>query len=319
MMRTVIFAAMAFALSGLADAGLNDASAASRVWLSAAKGVDSNPCSLQAPCRTFLAALNKVDTGGEIDFLDPGGYGFADITKAVSIVNDGIGEAGSQGSGGVSAAIFVRAGATEDVVIRGLTIEGARTTPNGVDFISGRTLTIQNCVIRNFTQFGVLAENAAAGKLEIIGSTIMDNYRGVNIATTGNGYIYAAIDKSTISNNVLNVAVDGVNNSGIGDDATKVTVSNSQIAFGTEGVVTTARPQPTNVVLSNNVISHHTGSGVHAERNGAQAVITLANNTITHNAIGINNNGTIYTFDDNHVYQNNTDAIGASLIFEGTR
>jgi hypothetical protein len=39
------------------------------------KGTDSGACSLAAPCRTFAFALTQTAAGGEIDVLDPAGYG----------------------------------------------------------------------------------------------------------------------------------------------------------------------------------------------------------------------------------------------------
>jgi hypothetical protein len=289
------------------------ASAASRVWLSG-KGNDGNPCTLQAPCRTLNTALGVVDAGGEIDFLDPAGYGFAYIFKSVSIVNDGVGEVGSQGNGTLPYAITVAAGPNDVVLLRGLTIEGAHTVANGIDFQSGGILTVQNCTVRNFTSFGIWAENSAPSNLQILNSTITDNFRGVNIATKGTGLIRAVIDHSVISNNALNVAVDGVNNSAQSTNITKVTISNSVIAFATgDGVVTTASPQNTNVVLSNNIISNNPGNGVQANNNGGSAVVALSRNTISHNGVGVLNNGYVFSSLDNDIFQNNTDIAGGTF------
>ena len=47
---------------------------ASRTWVSGV-GDDANPCSRTAPCKTFAGAISKTATGGEIDALDPGGFG----------------------------------------------------------------------------------------------------------------------------------------------------------------------------------------------------------------------------------------------------
>ena len=44
-------------------------------------GNDADPCSRTAPCRTFAGALIKTAINGEIDALDPGGYGTVNITK----------------------------------------------------------------------------------------------------------------------------------------------------------------------------------------------------------------------------------------------
>jgi hypothetical protein len=61
-------------------------------WVSG-HGTDSGACPLAAPCRTFAFALTQTAAGGEIYVLDPAGYGTVTITKAISIVNDGVGVA----------------------------------------------------------------------------------------------------------------------------------------------------------------------------------------------------------------------------------
>src|ERR1700751_3399507 len=62
--------------------------AQTRVFV-AAQGSDSNPCTFAAPCRTFQHAHNSVVDNGEIDVLDPAGYGALTITHAISIQGHG--------------------------------------------------------------------------------------------------------------------------------------------------------------------------------------------------------------------------------------
>src|SRR5215467_10548820 len=57
---------------------------ASRTWVSGV-GDDANPCSRTAPCKTFAGAISKTATGGEINCLDPAGYGAVTITKSITI------------------------------------------------------------------------------------------------------------------------------------------------------------------------------------------------------------------------------------------
>ena len=57
---------------------------AQRVFVSAT-GSDGNPCSFASPCRTFQHAHDVASANGEIDVLDPAGYGAVTITKAISI------------------------------------------------------------------------------------------------------------------------------------------------------------------------------------------------------------------------------------------
>ena len=49
-------------------------SQATRTWVSGV-GDDANPCSRTAPCKTFAGAISKTAPAGEINCLDPGGFG----------------------------------------------------------------------------------------------------------------------------------------------------------------------------------------------------------------------------------------------------
>ena len=57
---------------------------ATRTWVSGV-GDDFNPCSRTAPCKTFAGALPETAAGGEIDTLDPGGFGAVNINKSITI------------------------------------------------------------------------------------------------------------------------------------------------------------------------------------------------------------------------------------------
>src|SRR5947208_4718790 len=74
-----VFVAVLVATSAFAQA--------TRTWVSGV-GDDANPCSRTAPCKTFAGAISKTAAAGEIDALDPGGFGSVTITKSITI--DGI-------------------------------------------------------------------------------------------------------------------------------------------------------------------------------------------------------------------------------------
>src|SRR5262249_51942054 len=61
---------------------------ATRTWVSGV-GDDANPGSRTAPCKTFAGAISKTAAGGEIDCLDPGGFGSVTITKSLTIDGSG--------------------------------------------------------------------------------------------------------------------------------------------------------------------------------------------------------------------------------------
>src|SRR6516162_3173755 len=120
---------------------------ASRTWVSGV-GDDVNPCSRTAPCKTFAGAISKTAPGGEIDCLDPGGFGAVTITKALAIICDEtIGGVLVSGTNG----IVVSAGAG-DVVL--LDIDGLGSGLTGVLFLNGKALHVNNTKIRGFTTNG---------------------------------------------------------------------------------------------------------------------------------------------------------------------
>src|SRR2546429_9920180 len=81
-LKVLTCAVFILALSSLAQAQ------ATRTWVSGV-GDDANPCSRTAPCKTFAGAISKTADGGEIDCVDPGGFGTVTITKSITIDGGG--------------------------------------------------------------------------------------------------------------------------------------------------------------------------------------------------------------------------------------
>src|SRR5437763_8402706 len=81
----------------------------------AAQGSDSNACSFAAPCRTFQHAHDTVAAGGEIDVLDPAGYGAVTISKSISIQGHGYAGITAATPGGSGITVAVGAIATDKV------------------------------------------------------------------------------------------------------------------------------------------------------------------------------------------------------------
>src|SRR5436305_2543514 len=110
--------ALAIAILTFAFASLAQAQA-TRTWVSGV-GDDVNPCSRTAPCKTFAGAISKTAPAGEINCLDPGGFGALTITKSITISCDA-GTAGVLVSG--TNGFIVNAAATDSVFIEGLDFE----------------------------------------------------------------------------------------------------------------------------------------------------------------------------------------------------
>src|SRR5215211_7807303 len=124
---------------------------ATRTWVSGV-GDDANPCSRTAPCKTFAGAISKTAAGGEIDCLDPGGFGAVTITKSLTIDCNGV--AGGVLYAGSASGVSVN-GTNIVVTLRNLSINGAGTGQVGVRFINGKQLTLENVAILQAAQAGV--------------------------------------------------------------------------------------------------------------------------------------------------------------------
>src|SRR5919112_620677 len=151
---------LALSVFMLALASLANAQA-TRTWVSGV-GDDVNPCSRTAPCKTWAGAISKTATGGEIDALDPGGFGTLTITKSIMVDGtNGQGFGSTLNSGGINGFVIndslTATPNTAKVVLRNLSINGAGTTLglNGVRFLAGKQLLMDNVTIENQSNHGV--------------------------------------------------------------------------------------------------------------------------------------------------------------------
>ena len=167
---------------------------ASRTWVSGV-GDDTNPCSRTAPCKTFSGAISKTAVNGEINCLDPGGFGGVTITKSLTIDCHDVyaGVLHSGGVNGVNIAFdsFAGSDTRRTVRLRNLNFSGADTGARGVS-ITGSSLTtnsevyVEDCMMDgNFggTGHGIRDGRNGGGKLSVANTTIR-NMLGAGIATT---------------------------------------------------------------------------------------------------------------------------------------
>ena len=155
---------------------------ASRTWVSGV-GDDVNPCSRTAPCKTFAGAISKTIIGGEIDALDPAGYGALIISKSITI--DGTGNlAGilAAGTTGLTINLTDPKDTAKAVRLRGLSINGVRTGTNGINIIAAGLVSVEDCVIDGFIKNGI---NVAAGGVFVRNTTIRNNGAAGIAVTSG--------------------------------------------------------------------------------------------------------------------------------------
>jgi hypothetical protein len=173
---------------------------ATRTWVSGV-GDDANPCSRTAPCKTFAGAISKTTAGGEIDALDPGGFGAVTITKAIVI--DGHAALGGVLVSGTDG-ITVSAGANDVVILRGLTFSGIASGLSGINFTSGLALHVEDTTISGFTTAAITFKPAAAATLFLKHVTASNNANGVVVGTG-----QAVISKSHFFNDGVGLYATG--------------------------------------------------------------------------------------------------------------
>src|SRR5687767_9544947 len=188
---------------------------ATRTWVSGV-GDDANPCSRTAPCKTFAGAISKTATGGEINVLDPGGFGGVTITKSITISSEGF-EAGVLVSG--TNAIVINATSTSDVVLRGLDVEGLGTGLSGIKVLGALgSLHVEKCTVNNFrgsNGSGIeVAPTTAGTTLVFIKDTIVrDSGQGVGggiFINPGAGVtVKASLDNVRVENSIFGVKAQG--------------------------------------------------------------------------------------------------------------
>ncbi len=284
-------------------AGVHAASAqATRTWVSGV-GDDANPCSRTAPCKTFAGAISKTAAGGEIDALDPGGYGTLTIIKAITI--DGRGTLASVLSSG-TVGFTINAGVNDDVVLRNLTINGTQSGTKGVNFVNGHALVLDHVDISNVTQSCVDFEPANKANLTILGATLQDCGTNGLLMSTTSGVNRADMDRTTVTRAGL-----GLN---IGQNS-YLEVKNSNIDANPTGGAQVSGGSSV-LILHSTSVSNNKGYGVSAANGGRAA---LSQTTVTLNQgpafqIDTASSASIASWSNNYVAGNNPDTAPSSTI-----
>jgi len=226
---------------------------ATRTWVSGV-GDDANPCSRTAPCKTFAGAISKTSTPGEIDCLDPGGFGAVTITKSITIDCFGLGNGGVLVSG-TNGIVVNLPSATSRVVLDGLDIEGVGTGVSGVLMNGLGELIIRNTVIRNFLTAGVNLQGTAGTpntRVLVQNSLITNSGTGFNVAGASGASNNAQVINTLIDSNTTGISVTGpgalvLSASTVTGQATAISVSNGGqvISYGNNVIRNAGAPTST--------------------------------------------------------------------------
>lgn len=277
---------------------------ATRTWVSGV-GDDANPCSRTAPCKTFAGAISKTAAGGEIDALDPAGFGAFTITKAITVDGGGGGVAGVLASAGNG--INVNAGGTDVVTLRNLSIDGLGTATAGVRFTSAGSMHLENLSIWGFTGAGIdIVAASPSTSPQIYVTNVISRNNGVNNVGGGmwvhpNGVVArVTVTGSQFSDNTQGVRTDnnsivtitgsqitGNDNSGIFTNSTgstsTVVVDHSLIALNFNGLMTSGSSAAV-IYVSYDTIATNVNRSLDTSLGGS-GVISYINNVITGNGL----------------------------------
>ena len=271
---------------------------ATRTWVSGV-GDDVNPCSRTAPCKTYAGAISKTANGGEIDCLDPGGFGAVTIGKGLTIDGTtGSGFGSILGSPGANA-VIVNAPSTEIVTLRNLSINGAgnqisQAGLNGVRYIGGKTLIVQNCNIFGFTSRGIDAASLAGNGEVVVSNANIYNIgqEGIRAATT-TGSVLVAIDNSRF---------EKCGTGAFFGDRTRGMVADSYFTHDTNGLISNSAANDSQVNIDNCVFAY---GGVGIQAGAGTVTLRVTDCTIVQNGTGINlAGGTATSFGNNAVLGN---------------
>ena len=281
---------------------------ATRTWVSGV-GDDANPCSRTAPCKTFAGAISKTAAGGEISVLDQGSYGAVTITKALTINGDGV--LAAILNAGFNA-IIVNAGVNDIVYIRNISINGAGTGLNGIRYIAGKAVHVENVNIYGQGSTvagngnGIIASLSASGLLFVKDTNIKNcGITGIT-AQTSSGFLGGSID---------HVRLEGLPTGLLVGNNSFVSVRDSVINFNTiAGVSITGSGTPTgsfdNCMINNNP----TGINV-----GATGIMNLSSSVLESNTTAISSaapQANLRSSGNNRLLGNTSDGATLTVILQ---
>lgn len=280
---------------------------ATRTWVSGV-GDDANPCSRTAPCKTFAGAISKTAAGGEINAIDPGGYGAVTITKAITI--DGGGTMSSILASGTNG-VIVNAGPNDVITLRNLSINGAGNGLNGIRFLAGGALHIDSVVVFGFGNgggtngAGLDFFPAGAARLTINNSVFRNNQNYGLLLRPASAAVNATITNSLMDRNGRGVLATDLMSLAVADSV----ASNNLIS----GFQIFSAAQPATITLERTTVSGNASFGVRTD--GVNALVRLSNSTLTGNGEGISvGGGNVASLQNNTVSGNGVDGAPTQIV-----
>jgi hypothetical protein len=253
---------------------------ATRTWVSGV-GDDANPCSRTAPCKTFAGAISRTATGGIIDAMDPGGFGAVTITKAMTIEGNGtLASDLSSGTNGI--VVNITSGTGRNVVLRNILIDGSGVTIgiNGIRFIAGDSLVVEDCYIKTYSAAGIDFENdSGTGQLVVRRTSISQTAQGILVKPqAAAAAAHASIHDSLITTSGVGVRAEDKSNVSITDSRISGNTGDGVLSFAAGGIGTV-------VLVSHTEIAGNAGTGLKTQ--GGNSFLRVFFSTITGNGTGL--------------------------------
>lgn len=268
---------------------------ATRTWVSGV-GDDANPCSRTAPCKTFAGTISKTARNGEINCLDPAGFGAVTITKSITIdCKPTLGGLLASGQNGILINITDPTDTAKTVRLRGLEINGFSTGFSGVRILAADRVYVEDSVIDGFATAGISVANTSNIYISVKNTKIRNNNIGIDVQpTVGTLTTSVALETSALEGNATGFSVIGNG---------KAVFQNSSVK-GNTGTGIYARKADVSVV--DTVVSYN-NIGIQSD---TPAVVKLNRATVANNTTGLaTSTGQIISFKNNLIYGNTTDGV----------
>jgi hypothetical protein len=268
------------------------AQGAERTWLSGGAGDDANPCSRTAPCKTFAGAISKTNAGGEINCIDPGGFGTLTITKSItidcrdvyaSVLNDSV--------SGIPINFNSFTDSAKLVNLRGISFNAASTSLNGINIIgttnaAGSKVTIEDCVFSG--QGTAIDDGRTSGSLLVGSSTIRNSVTGISGGSSAAGSLSAVLDRVRVLNSTTGISALAGSNFMITDSVMSNTTTAVSSAASSLVLIDTG-------TVSGNTIGIQIAAG---------GLVRLSNSNMFQNVTAFSGSGTLQSHSNNRFFGN---------------
>jgi hypothetical protein len=264
------------------------AHAAFQAWVSHS-GSDANSCTPAQPCATIAQALSQAFDSGEVSCLDSGQFDAFTITTSVTVNCSGTVATNNSPLGLLCANGIAINAPGKVVTIRGFNLNGNSDpgcTLNGILIQAAAAVYIEDCVIENWPQKGILDARTTGLTKLAIKNTVVRNNGSAGIVAAAAAKNSVVLENVQLVGNTYGIAVATGNN---------VVISRSVMSENSIAGIET--DQGATVFVDNTEISHNASYGIFS-----QGLVSLANSDISFNTSSIA--GSVLSYGNNRIFAN---------------